>query len=137
MTPKLQHERDVAIADLIDCSHFVPSEDTEGPYHVTLGLADNRLVLDISSDNQQLLTKVTLPLKPLKMLVKDYTLICESYAKAVETADPRKIEAIDMGRRGMHNEASTLLQELLENKITIDFETARRFFTLIFVLHLK
>ena len=137
MLPSIQHERDVAITDLIEGSFFSPNSYDDGPYHLALSLSDNRLILDIAGDNEELLTKVAIPLKPLRMIIKDYALICESYARAVETADPRKIEAIDMGRRGLHNEGSELLKELLESKITLDFETTRRLFTLIFVLHLK
>jgi len=131
--PTHRHDRDIAISDLLAENSFHPNGINSGPYHITLGFADNRLMIDIAPKPG----RITIPILPLKRIIKDYMLICESYAKAVETADPRKIEAIDMGRRGLHNEGSELLQELLEGKVTIDFDTARRFFTLIFVLHLK
>jgi uncharacterized protein (UPF0262 family) len=136
-TPKLQHERALAIAELIEGSYFSPKEAITGPYHLTFALLENRLVIAIDSAGEAGHTKIALPLKPLKMIIKDYNFICESYAKALETADPRKIEAIDMGRRGLHNEASELLSELLEDKVALDFDTARRLFTLIVVLHMK
>jgi uncharacterized protein (UPF0262 family) len=136
-TPKIQHERDIAIADLIAGNLFAPKMLAEGPYHLMLTLSESRLIFDITTTHDAPGAKIAIPLKPLRMMVKDYQLICDSYAKALEAMDPRKIEAIDMGRRGLHNEASQLLIELLETKLQLDFETARRLFTLIFVLHLK
>ena len=117
-----------------------------GPYNLYLSIADNRLVLDISrlmpdeASNEWLEKKrerVTLPISPLRSIIKDYFLICESYYKAVKEAGPSQLETLDMGRRGMHNEAATMLQDLLQPEIEVDFDTSRRLFTLICVLHIR
>lgn len=136
-SPDVEHERAVAIYDLIDENFFAPAGDDGGPYHLHLSIAENRLVFDIRSDADDPITTVTLPLLPFRRIVKDYFAICETYYEAIRTASPSKIEAIDMGRRGLHNEGSELLRERLEGKVEVDFDTARRLFTLVCVLHIR
>ena len=133
----VEHERAVAIYDLTEENYFFPVEDDSGPYHLHLAIAENRLLFDIRSDADEAVATVTLPLLPFRRIVKDYFAICESYYEAIRTASPSKIEAIDMGRRGMHDEGSELLRDRLEGKIEVDFDTARRLFTLICVLHIR
>jgi uncharacterized protein (UPF0262 family) len=137
-TRQIEQEREIAIYDLLEANYFAPDGMVPGPYHLTLSLSENRLVLSIrlaSEDPGEL--KVMLSLTPFRHLIKDYFLVCESYYKAIRNAPPSQIEALDMGRRGLHDEGSTLLKERLEGKIAIDFDTARRLFTLICVLHLR
>jgi uncharacterized protein (UPF0262 family) len=135
-TPDVEHERAVAIFDLIEENSFRPVGDTgEGPYRLRLSLADARLVLAISrEDGTEIVTHI-LSLSPLRRIVKDYFMICESYYDAIRSSTPSQIEAIDMGRRGLHNEGSQTLMDRLDGKIEIDFDTARRLFTLVCVLH--
>lgn len=133
--PDVEHERAVAIYDLIDENLFQPAGTVPGPYRLQLSLADNRLVFNISSDDAEPLVAHILSLTPFRKIVKDYFLVCESYYEAIKTSSPSRIEAIDMGRRGIHNDGSQLLKERLEGKIEIDFDTARRLFTLVCVLH--
>ncbi len=136
--PDIEHERATAIWDLIQDNSFVPCGDPgEGPYSLFISLADNRLVLDIKRESGDQVVQHHLSLTPFRKVVKDYFLICESYYNAIRTATPSQIEAIDMGRRGLHNEGSTLLQERLDGKVVVDFDTARRLFTLICALHWK
>ncbi len=136
-SPEVEHERAVAIYDLLEDNAFRPSGGYDGPYHLHLSIAENRLMMDIRSEAGDALDTVTLPLVPFRRVVKDYFTVCETYYEAIKTASPAKIESIDMGRRGLHNEGSELLQERLEGKIEIDFDTARRLFTLICVLHIR
>jgi len=137
-SPEVEHERAVAIYDLLEENSFRPlGSDYSGPYHLHLSIAESRLQLDIRSEAGDALETVALPLLPFRRVVRDYFAICESYYEAIKTASPAKIEAIDMGRRGLHNEGSELLQERLDGKIEIDFDTARRLFTLICVLHIR
>jgi uncharacterized protein (UPF0262 family) len=130
------HERNVAIADLLDENRFEPKCMQDGPYDIVLGVSDGRLVLDVNSVNGKT-SRVLLSIAPLRGIIRDYFMICESYYDALKDASCGKIEAIDMGRRGIHNEGSELLQEVLKDRIVVDFPTARRLFTLICVLHLK
>lgn len=132
-----EHERSVAIADLIDENVFDPAELECGPYDVVLKAEDNRLIFDITSVHEDKHIKVTLPVIPLKSIIRDYFLICESYYDALKSTSCGKIEAIDMGRRGIHNEGAETLKDMLAAKIAIDQATARRLFTLVCVLHLK
>lgn len=139
MNADVEQERKVAIFDLLEENHFRPDGADDGPYDLTLSVRDNRLVFDIAragSDNDRTLTHI-LSLSPFRRIVKDYFMICESYFDAIKNAPPSQIEAIDMGRRGLHNEGSQTLIERLDGKIEVDFDTARRLFTLICVLHLK
>lgn len=133
----VEHERAVAIFDLLEDNRFAPVGDYQGPYNLNLGIAENRLRFEIRSDGDAVLGTVVLALSPFRRIVKDYFTVCESYFEAIKSASPSKIEAIDMGRRGLHNEGSQLLRERLDGKIEIDFDTARRLFTLICVLHIR
>ena len=136
-TREIEQEREIAIYDLLESNHFAPADAPEGPYNLHLGVSENRLVFDIRDAADEPLRKVMLSLTPFRRLIKDYFLVCESYFKAIRTAPPSQIEALDMGRRGLHDEGSKLLKERLDGKIDVDFDTARRLFTLICVLHLK
>lgn len=141
--PDVEQERRVAIFDLEEDNYFAPQDlppdagATPGPFHVWLGVEENRLVIDIRDTADARLDKVLLALTPLRKVIRDYFTVCESYFQAIKTASPSQIEAIDMGRRGLHNEGSDILKERLEGKIDIDFDTARRLFTLVCVLHFK
>jgi uncharacterized protein (UPF0262 family) len=134
---EVEHERAVAIFDLIEENFFAPVGDTGGPYNLHLGIEENRLVIDIRTEADEALGKVILALTPFRRIVKDYFQICESYYQAIKAATPSQIEAIEMGRRGLHNEGSDLLRERLAGKIELDTNTARRLFTLICVLHIR
>ena len=137
----IEHERRVAIFDLLEDNLFAPLGELEdgydGPYDVVLRMVDNRLVFDIRTEDGKPLTNITLPLTPFKRVIKEYFLICDSYYTAIKSASPRQIEAIDMGRRGLHNEGSELLMERLADKVELDMDTARRLFTLICVLQIR
>ena len=133
----IEHERAVAIYDLIEDNSFAPADHDGGPYMLHLSISENRLVFDIRREDGTPLMAHLLSLTPFRKIVKDYFMICDSYYKAIRTASPTQIEAIDMGRRGLHNEGSELLKERLKEKIEVDFDTARRLFTLICVLHWK
>ena len=136
-SPDIEHERAVAIYDLLEDNSFAPADHDGGPYALHLSITENRLVFDIRLEDGSPLMAHLLSLTPLRRIVKDYFLICDSYYKAIRTATPNQIEAIDMGRRGLHNEGSELLMERLKEKIEVDFDTARRLFMLICVLHWK
>ncbi len=136
-SPEAEHERNVAIADLRGENQFAPAAMQCGPYDVRLAVRENRLVFDIVASESGKRTEVLLSVQPFKQIIRDYFLICESYYEALKHAGATKIEAIDMGRRGVHNEGSEMLQAELEGKIAVDFQTARRLFTLICVLHIK
>ena len=134
--PDVEHERAVAIFDLIEENSFRPiNDDGGGPYRLALSVAEQRLVFNISREDGQTVAVHMLSLTPFKRVIKDYFMICESYYEAIRTASPSQIEAIDMGRRGLHNEGSQTLMERLAGKIEVDLDTARRLFTLICVLH--
>jgi len=133
----VEHERAVAIYDLIEENHFAPVGCEGGPFKLHLSIEENRLLFDIRDEQENAVGAVTLPLLPFRRIVKDYFAICEVYYDAIKTASPSKIEAIDMGRRGLHNEGSEVLKARLEGKIDVDFNTARRLFTLICVLHIR
>ena len=135
-TPDIEHERAVAIFDLIEENSFAPVGDGHGgPYRLRLSLADSRLIFAVSRDNGEPVVTHLLSLTPLRRLVRDYYMICESYYEAIRIATPSRIEAIDMGRRGLHDEGSRTLMQRLSGKIDMDFATARRLFTLVCVLH--
>jgi uncharacterized protein (UPF0262 family) len=135
--PDIEHERAVAIYDLIEDNSFQPAGHDGGPYTLRLSMADNRLVFDIRLTDGTAVMAHLLSLTPFRRIVKDYFLICDSYYQAIRSATPERIEAIDMGRRGLHDEGSRILMERLKDKVTVDFDTARRLFTLICVLHWK
>lgn len=134
-TPDIDHERKVAIFDLLDENYFKLEAGDAGPYCLRLALAESRLVFAIASEKHKPISTFMLSLSPFRKIVKDYFLVCESYYEAIKTAPPSRIEALDMGRRGLHDEGSRLLVERLKGKIEVDFPTARRLFTLICVLH--
>lgn len=126
-------ERQIAIFDLLEENIFHPDGALTGPYDLKMGLLENRLLLDVSGPDYQ--RRHILSLSPFRGLIKDYFLICESYYAAIRNSTPQQIEALDMGRRGLHNEASELLRKRLAGKIETDMDTARRLFTLICALH--
>src|SRR5690606_9612636 len=135
-TPDVEHERAVAIFDLIEENSFRPVGDNGGgPYRLKLSISEKRLAFSVSREDGAAVVTHILSLTPFRRIVKDYYLICESYYAAIRSSTPSQIEAIDMGRRGLHNEGSQTLMERLAGKIEIDFDTARRLFTLLCVLH--
>jgi len=134
----VEAEKRTALADLLAENSFNPKCIECGPYDVSIGIRDNNMVMHIGADILGKERKeVLLSISPFRRIIKDYFIMCESYYSAVGVASPCKLEAIDMGRRGVHNEGSELLQTVLSEKITLDFDTARRLFTLICVLHIK
>jgi uncharacterized protein (UPF0262 family) len=136
-SPEVEHERQVAIYDLLEENVFSPKGTFTGPYDLHLRIEENRLIFDVRDTAEQPLIAIALSLTPFRRIVRDYFAVCESYFEAIKTASPAKIEAIDMGRRGLHNDGSQLLLERLDGKIELDFDTARRIFTLICVLHIR
>src|ERR1700761_4058071 len=128
-----EQERQIAIFDLLEDNYFRPDGAERGPYELRMGLMENRLLLDIAGPSYE--RRHILSLSPFRSLIKDYFMICESYYQAIRNSTPAQIEALDMGRRGLHNEASQLLQTRLVGKIDTDLDTARRLFTLICALH--
>ncbi len=135
--PDQEHERAIAIYDIVEANSFaVPSHDG-GPYALHLGLVDKRLCFDVRTAAGEQVVAHHLSLTPFRGVIRDYEMICDSYYKAIRSASPSQIEAIDMGRRGLHDEAAQLLLERLKGKLELDFDTARRIFTLIFALHWK
>jgi uncharacterized protein (UPF0262 family) len=132
-----EQERAVAIFDLIEENEFVPSVDHPGPYHLILAVADNKLVFDVRDTAEQEIYKFILSLTPFRRIIKEYFDVCESYFAAIKTSSLSQIEAIDMGRRGLHNEGSEILRDRMAGKVEMDFGTARRLFTLICALHMK
>jgi uncharacterized protein (UPF0262 family) len=133
----IDHEREVAILDLIDSNHFELSGRDDGPYRLRLSIMDDRLVFTVGNDESEALVTHVLSLTPLRRLVRDYFIVCDSYYDAIRTAPPSRIQAIDMGRRALHDEGSRLLAERLSGKIDVDHDTARRLFTLVCALHWK
>ncbi len=133
----IEHERAVAIFDLLEENTFAPAIEADGPYNLVLSVSENRLLFDIRDSDDAALKVVPLSLQPFKRTVKDYFTVCESYFGAIKTASPGRIEAVDMGRRALHNEGSELLLHHLKGRIGMDFDTARRLFTLLCVLHIK
>jgi uncharacterized protein (UPF0262 family) len=139
-TPEIEQERKVAIFDLLEDNSFaLPKREgksvPDGPYRLGLAIREGRLVFDIATDASEKVGEFHLSLGPFRQVVKDYFQICESYFEAVKRLPPSQIEAIDMARRGIHNEGARVLQERLEGKADVDIDTARRLFTLICVLH--
>jgi uncharacterized protein (UPF0262 family) len=135
LTPDAEHERQIAIYDLIEDNRFAVTGRDLGPYRLELSTAEGRLIFDISSEHRQRVTMIGLSMSPFRRIVKDYFMICESYYKAIRDASPSQIETIDMARRSLHNEGSEILKERLNGKIETDLDTARRLFTLLCVLH--
>lgn len=134
-TPDVEHERAVAIFDLIEENSFEPVGHPGGPYCLSLSLVNSRLVFTITTEDGEPVATHILSLTPLRRIIKDYFMICESYYEAIRSSTPSQIEAIDMGRRGIHNDGSQTLQDRLKGKINLDFDSARRLFTLVCVLY--
>jgi uncharacterized protein (UPF0262 family) len=128
-----EQERQIAIFDLLEDNYFAPDGASGGPYDLHMGLMDNRLVLDVRAPGYE--RRHILSLSPFRSLIRDYFMICESYFQAIRNATPAQIEVLDMGRRGLHNEASELLMSRLKGKVETDVDTARRLFTLICALY--
>jgi uncharacterized protein (UPF0262 family) len=135
--PDVEHERAVAIYDLLEDNVFHPVDHEGGPYALHLSLTESRLVFDIRLADGTPIVAHYLSVTPLRRIVKDYFMVCDSYYQAIRTATPSQIEAIDMGRRSLHDEGSRILMERLRKKVRVDFDTARRLFTLVCVLHWK
>ena len=133
----IEHEREVAIFDILESNFFSLEGRDEGPYTLNLSIAEDRLVLAVGQQTGDGVFTVVLSLTPLRRVMKDYFIVCESYYRAIRTAPPSRIQAIDMGRRALHDEGSRVLLERLKGKITVDNDTARRLFTLICALHWK
>ena len=136
-TADVEHERATAIWDLIEDNAFAPVGHDGGPYRLKIGVVENRLAFEITEESGAPVAVHLLSLTPFRKIVKDYFFVCESYFAAIRTSTPSQIEAIDMGRRGLHNDGSQVLMDRLADKVTIDFDTARRLFTLICALHWK
>ena len=135
--PDQEHERAIAIYDILEDNAFGIPERDAGPYALHLSMVEKKLAFEIrSADGEPVVTHL-LSLSPFRNVIRDYEIMCDSYYKAIRTASPAQIEAIDMGRRGLHNEAADLLMQRLEGKVVLDKDTARRIFTLIFALHWK
>ena len=131
----IDHEREVAIFDILDGNNFALVGRDDGPYKLHLAIADDRLVFAVGTEQQDAVVTHLLSLSPLRRIMKDYFVVCDSYYQAIRTAPPSRIQSIDMGRRALHDEGSRLLTQRLEGKITLDHDTARRLFTLICALH--
>ena len=136
-TPEVEHERAVALFDLLEENDFCLVGGAPGPYKLHIGIFEQRLVFGVHAADDRKLRDIVLSLTPFRKVVKDYFLVCESYYAAIKKLGPTQIEAIDMGRRGLHNEGSEVLRERLKGKIEIDLDTARRLFTLICALHIR
>ena len=136
-SPEVEHERAVALFDLLEENHFALVGGEAGPYKLHIGIFEQRLVFSVHSADDRKLRDVILSLTPFRKIVKDYFLICGSYYAAIKKLGRSQIEALDMGRRGLHNEGSELLRERLTGKVDLDLDTARRLFTLICALHIK
>ncbi len=134
---EVDHERQVAIYDLLENNSFSLINGFEGPYCIELSLREANLIISVAKQDKGEEAEISLSMRPFRKLIKDYFLICESYFDAIRTATPSRIEAIDMGRRGLHNDGAALLMDALKDKICIDEETARRLYTLICVLHIR
>jgi uncharacterized protein (UPF0262 family) len=142
LSPLIEADREQAVADIAQANRFVPltlkaGQLCEGPFALHLALRDGRMVFDIRCDDDSPVAAIGLALGPFRSLIKDYHLLVDSHIKAVEEGRMEHIQAVDMGRRGLHNEGADLLRRRLHGKIDIDFDTARRLFTLLCVLHQK
>ena len=137
--PEVEHEREVALFDLLEENLFcLKGEGTcPGPHHLHLALREDRLVFDVRDSEGAPQKEVVLPIRPFRMVIKDYFLVCESYFDAIKDASPSQIEAIDMGRRALHNEGAVMLKERMAEHADLDHNTARRLFTLLCVLHMR
>ncbi len=136
-SPQVEHERQVAIYDLLENNFFSPVAAQPGPFHLHLSIRDGRLIFDVRDELAADLLRFGLAAKSFRRIIRDYFLVCETYFQAIKTKTPSQIEAIDMGRRGLHNEGAEVLRERLAKHVEIDHQTARRLFTLVCVLHVK
>ena len=134
-SPEAEHERRVAIYDLLEENSFCLLNGKEGPYRLQLSTQEGRLLFEIYSEGEEALSIIGLSMSPFRVIVKDYFQICESYYQAIRRSTPSQIETLDMARRALHNDGSEILKERLNGKVDIDFDTARRLFTLVCVLH--
>jgi uncharacterized protein (UPF0262 family) len=137
--PEVEHEREVAIFDLLEKNKFELLDDGEisGPYNLKLSFVDGNMNFEVSDTSKVFIKNIVLSIKPFRRLIKDYFLVCESYFDAIKNMSPQQIEAIDMGRRSLHNEGADILKERLVKFVDIDRSTARRFFTLLCVLQIR
>jgi uncharacterized protein (UPF0262 family) len=139
--PDVEQERRVAIFDILEENRFVPQrghpDGYAGPYRLRLRVEDGRLIFELSREDHSPLEAIILGLGRFRRPIRDYFAICDSYYQAIKTATAQQIETVDMARRGLHNEAAEMLMDRLDGKIAVDFDTARRLFTLICVLHIK
>lgn len=136
-SPEVEHERAVAVFDLLEANRFRLRAGPPGPYRLVLGLRDGTLIFTLNGAEEATRVEIELPVRPLRRVIKDYFLICDSYFQAIKGATPSKIETIDMARRGVHDEGAGLLREALEDRVELDHDTARRLFTLVCVLHVR
>jgi uncharacterized protein (UPF0262 family) len=136
-SPDQEHERAIAIYDIVESNSFYVPGNEHGPYLLKLGIVERKLSFEIQSQDGRWLMTHLLSLSPFRRVIRDYSMVCDSYYSAIRTASASQIEAIDMGRKGLHDEAAELLMQRLEGKVEVDFNTARRIFTLIFALHWK
>ncbi len=132
-----EHERAIAIYDLVESNSFGVPGHEGGPYELMIALHEAKLAFNIRQEGGDSVVTHILSLTPFRRILKDYFMVCESYYAAIRTATPAQIEAIDMGRRGLHNDGAKLLAERLDGKVECDFDTARRIFTLVTALHWK
>ena len=135
--PNIEHEREVAVFDILEGNRFTLDGRDGGPYKLNLSIVEDRLVLAVAQEDSDDTFTVVLSLTPLRRIMKDYFVVCETYYQAIRTAPPSRIQSIDMGRRALHDDGSRVLVERLKGKITVDRDTARRLFTLICALHWK
>ena len=136
-SPDVEHERAVAIADLLDANSFAPANHPGGPYALRLSIEENRLAIDVALAAGGDVDRLVLPLLPFRRVVRDYFAVCETYYEAIKHAGPGRIEAIDMGRRALHDEGAQMLRLRLADRVEVDSGTARRLFTLVCVLHMR
>ncbi len=137
--PEVEHEREVALFDLVEENVFILKGESPaaGPYHLKLSLVEDRLIFDVRDTADAPCREIVLTVRPFRMIIKDYFMVCESYFDAIKAATPSHIEAIDMGRRGLHNEGAQMLKERMAEHVELDQGTSRRFFTLLCVLHMR
>ncbi len=135
--PTIAHDRNAAIFDLLEENHFAPADGSLGPFIVHLGVSENRLIFDVRDESDRELFAFPVGLSAFRSIVRDYDIVCDSYYEAIRSGTPSRIQAIDMGRRGLHNEGAELLQTRLAAHVHVDLDTARRLFTLLCVLHMR
>ncbi|MEL0107452.1 MAG: UPF0262 family protein [Rhodospirillales bacterium] len=136
-SPQVEHEQKAAIYDLIEDNEFSPIQKLKGPFNLILKIEENRLVFNVLSERDESLTTFSLSLNAFRSLIREYFMVCESYYDAIKSSSPSQIEAIDVGRRSLHNEGAALLKKRLREKVVINDRTARRLFTLLCVLHIR